>query len=265
MQDALFSSDSYVSPERTIGLLAKLFPSLYFYPHLLWILLSAGLRSRKKVYSGEAWARSSEDVVYRLEEVGCRFEVTGLEHIHALQGPCVLAANHMSTLETMVMASMIQPWCNSTFVIKRSLYNYPIFRHVLDARQPICVDRVNPRDDLKVLLEEGTKRLQAGTSVMVFPQSTRQNVFDPVQFNSIAVKLAKRAEVPVIPLALYSAAWSEGRLLADFGPILPHIPVRFHFGAPFTVSGSGKEEQRALTGFIHDTLVGWGVKTALES
>lgn len=249
-RSAFFSQEPYVSPVALPSFFARHFPSLYFYPRLLHILLRAGNQARIRGYTGADWAFDSEDVAAALEGAGCHLIVEGLEHFRALQGPCVFAANHMSTLETMVLPAMIQPWRDTTFIVKRNLYSYPFFKHILHARQPISVERKNPRDDLKLVLEEGTRKLNAGTSIIVFPQSTRYPTFDPARFNSIAVKLAKRAEVPVVPVALYSAAWSEGRLLSDFGPILPDIPVHFFFGKPISISGSGKEEQAAICEFI---------------
>lgn len=265
MENALFAECHYVSPEPSPVLFARTFPSLYFYPRLVTILAKSGFQARKGLCTGEAWARSSEDVVRALESVGCRLTVEGLAHYRALSGPCVFAGNHMSTLETMVLPSMIQPWKDVTFVIKRSLYKYPIFADILTARQPICVGRVNPRDDLKTVLEEGTRRLEAGISVIVFPQGTRQQEFDSTKFNSIAVKLAKRAGVPVVPVALSSAAWSEGRMFSDFGPVLPHIPVQFRFGKPMDIAGAGKEEQVALCAFIRGALEEWGVAGSAAS
>lgn len=256
-EPVFFPPSPYVSPERSISLLARLVPSLHFYPRLLHILIDAGIQAQKQHYSGKDWANSSEHVARCLEDVGCRFDVQGIEHVRDVDGPCVIAGNHMSTLETMVLPCMIQPWREVTFVIKRSLFKYPFFKAVLTARNPICVDRKSPRDDLKTVLEEGEKRLRSGTSIIIFPQSTRMLGFDPAKFNSIAVKLAKRAGVPIVPLALSSSAWSEGRLLHDFGSIHPERLIRFRFGAPFSVQDSGKPEQARLCEFISGTLDAW--------
>lgn len=257
--NAHFEQTPYISPVAKPSFFARHFPSLAFYPHLFHVLTRAGNQARVRSYTGADWAFDSEDVTAALEKSGCHFIVEGLEHFRALEGPCVFAANHMSTLETMVLPAMIQPWRETTFIIKRSLYKYPFFKHILNARKPISLDRTNPRDDLKVVLEEGTRKLAEGTAIIVFPQSTRHTIFNSAQFNSIAVKLAKRGGVPVVPVALYTAAWSEGRLLGDFGPIRPALPVHFHFGKPMYISGSGKDEQAAICEFITSHLMPYGV------
>lgn len=249
-----FNAEPYASPARVPSFFASHFPSLAFYPRLLTILIKAGLQAQKGEYTGDDWAMHSEDVTRALEDVGFHFIIEGTEHFRTLDTPCVFAANHMSTLETFVLPAIIQPWRDTTFVIKSSLYKYPFFKSILNKRRPIGVDRVNPRDDLKIILEEGCKRLEAGTSIIVFPQSTRYPDFDPVKFNTIAVKLAKRANVPVVPLALHTVGWSEGKLLSDFGPLYPRIPARFRFGPPLSISCTGKEEHAVVVDFIRSFL-----------
>ena len=73
---------------------------------------------------------------------------------------------------------------------------------------------------------------------------------DPSEFNTIGVKLAKRAGVPVVPIALKTDAWGNGKHLKDFGKIDPSKKVRFVFGRPLLVSEQGGEEHRAIIAFI---------------
>ena len=253
------------SPARTVTGIARVFPSLAFYSRMVAVYISAGQRAKKGLYSGKMWALDSYDAIQALERVGCRFIVEGMDNFKKFDGPCVFAANHMSTLETVCLPALIQPYKDATFVVKSSLYNYPIFHYILRSREAIAVARQNPREDLKVVLEKGGEALAKGRSVIVFPQSTRYAVFDPAHFNSIAIKLARKADVPVVPVALYTAAWSEGRIFSDFGFIHPEIPIRFRFGEALHVSGTGKTEHAATMQFIMDTLKEWGYGDAVRS
>jgi 1-acyl-sn-glycerol-3-phosphate acyltransferase len=170
----------------------------------------------------------------------------------------VIVANHMSTLETAVLPAIIQPILPVTFVVKQSLIDYPVFKHIMRARHPIAVTQTDPRHDLKTMLLEGTARLENGVSIVVFPEGRRSPVFDPARFNTIGVKLAHRAGVPIIPLALYTNAWALGRgRLNDFGRIHPNEKVRFAFGAPIKVNGRGVDENRILVDYITDHLEQW--------
>jgi 1-acyl-sn-glycerol-3-phosphate acyltransferase len=164
----------------------------------------------------------------------------------------------MSTLETFVLPSLIMPHgFDLTYVIKRSLVDYPVFGNVVKTRDPVVVDRVNPRDDLKVVMEEGARRIQQGRSLIIFPQHTRTVEFDQKQFNSIGIKLAKKTGATVIPVALLTWAWSAGSMIKDFGPIFPQRTIHFAFGEPFEVSGRGQDEQQRVVEFIQRHLDSW--------
>ena len=252
-----FLTDSYQTAEGAAAWPYSLLPSLFYYSRMLRIVMRSSRMARTNVYDEEAWAASSREIIAALEKVGVRFSIEGRDHLKQLSGPCVFVGNHMSTLETFVLPGLLVPFTHLTFVIKRSLMEYPVFRHVMATRDPVVVDRTNPREDFKVVMEEGAKRLSAGVSIVVFPQTTREDQFDPAHFNTIGVKLAKRAEVPVIPVALKTDAWSNGRFIKDFGPIRPQKTVHFAFGEPLTVTGNGQQQQAAVVDFIQTKLSQW--------
>jgi 1-acyl-sn-glycerol-3-phosphate acyltransferase len=160
----------------------------------------------------------------------------------------------------MVLPAIISQFKDSTFVVKQSLVDYPVFKHIMRSRDPITVGRTNPRDDLKAVFEGGEVRLKAGRSIVIFPQTTRTEVFQPSEFNTIGIKLAKRAGVPVVPIALKTDAWGNGRYLKDFGKIDPSKKVFFEFGKPLTIAGRGDEEHQQIIAFISGKLKEWGGK-----
>ncbi len=257
------AGDTYVTePHRRRSFLSKVFlsPQFMFYPQYFVIVLVNGLKAKRGVYGDGEWAESSLDVMRALENVGVRVEVTGMDNMRKFDGPAVFIANHMSTLETMVLPCLIQPVKSTTFIVKKSLLTMPVFGHVMRSRDPIVVGRVNPREDLKAVLEEGTERLRNGRSVIVFPQSTRTATFRPEEFNSLGVKLAARAGVPVVPVALKTDAWGIGRYIKEFGPIDNRKVVRFAFGAPMTVAGRGADEHEKVVAFIRGKLEEWAGK-----
>jgi 1-acyl-sn-glycerol-3-phosphate acyltransferase len=251
---------TYRSPVRTPSILARLFPSLYFYSQFLWIVRCAGATAKRSVYGYREWSQSSRDVLEALEAVGVRFEITGIERLLKLQTPFLTVGNHMSTLETAVLPCVIQPFHDVTFIVKQSLLEYPVFKYVMRSRDPVAVSQTNPREDLKTMLVEGSARLQRGVSLVVFPGGSRQAVFEPARFNTIGVKIAQRTGAPIVPLALDTRAWGIGKWIPDFGYIDPTRTVRIEFGEPLTVHGRGAEEHRACLDFIQSRLRQWGVE-----
>jgi 1-acyl-sn-glycerol-3-phosphate acyltransferase len=248
--------DPYQSPARHVGPVSRLLPSLTFYARTFAIVCQAAWHTRNG-YSMAQWAADSQTFMRRAEASGLRFLIENVTAFSALPGPCVVVANHMSTLETFCMPAILAPHRPIAFVLKRSLTVYPVFNRVVNAVEPIAVDRVNPREDFKIVMDEGQERLARGISVIVFPQTTRTPNLDRAAFNSIGVKLAKKAGVPILPLALKTDAWGTGRLLKDYGPIRPEIPAHFCFGKPIMVQGAGKSEHEEVMEFIQWKLAAW--------
>ncbi|MGJ3243104.1 MAG: lysophospholipid acyltransferase family protein [Opitutales bacterium] len=247
--------DRYATPEPRGR---ARFPGLGFYPRMARVVFRAARLARAGQYTDEAWIRSSFGMARALEQVGCRLTVEGVGHFRKLDPPCVFIGNHMSTLETFVLPWIIRQHRPVTFVVKESLVTYPVFKHVMKSRDPVVVSRRNAKEDFSTVMREGARRLEAGTSIVVFPQTTRTVRFDPQHFNSLGVKLARRAGAPVVPLALRSDAWgNSGTLVKDFGRIEPRHPVRFAFGEPLTVTGTGKAENQAIIQFIQQHLAAW--------
>jgi 1-acyl-sn-glycerol-3-phosphate acyltransferase len=252
-----FKSGSYRTKTVRASLFARLFPGIDFYLNLTRIVLRSSSQAKHGSYGNEEWATSSREVMQMLEDVGITFEITGIDNFSGLAGPCVFIGNHMSALETFVLPGIIEPFKDVTFVVKQSLIDYPVFRYVMRSRNPIVVGRTNPRDDLKAVLEGGAQILSGGRSLVIFPQTTRTPIFNPKEFNTIGIKLAKRADVPVVPVALKTDAWGNGKRLKDFGKINPSKKVYFSFGRPLMVKERGIEEHNAVLAFIEENLKQW--------
>ena len=254
---ALTIQNDYQSTPRTITWLVRKNPSAVFYAKILLIIYQAARLAKKGVYDSDHWVQSSLDTIKALESVGGHLDVQNLKSLQNLDPPCVIIGNHMSVLETFVLPCLIQPLLDVTFVVKDSLIAYPFFGNVLRSRNPIVVGRANAREDFRIVLEEGQNRLNAGISVIIFPQTTRSIHFDATAFNSLGVKLAKRAKVPIIPLALKTDAWGVGKWFKDAGKIRPNLPVHFSFGESLQVQGAGKEEHQFIVNFIANKMKQW--------
>lgn len=248
---------SYRSEPCRPSLITSTLPSLSFYPQFLGIVFGASEKARRGGYDDAAWAEDSMRVFRLLEKNGVEIEISGLENLEGMSGPCVFIGNHMSIMETVILPAMILPYTRVTYVVKESLLTYPVFKHIMQSRNPVAVTRTNPRQDLKTVMTEGGERLGAGISIIVFPQTTRSTTFDGAHFGSIGVKLAKKAGVPVIPVALKTDAWENGKISKDFGAIVPGKRVHFAFGEPMEIVGKGNDEHQKVIDFIEKKLQGW--------
>lgn len=231
-------------------------PSLRFYLSLAGIMYRAGRLVSTGNYSAERWVYDSFLVGDLMEKLGTPIIIEGIDELNR-EGPCVFESNHMSTLETFLLPCIIQPRKDVTFVVKKSLLTYPCLGSVLATRNPLAVSRVNPRDDLITVLEGGKKLLQEGKSIIIFTQGSRKKDVKEEDFNSLGVKLARKANVPIIPIALKTDAWGEGSIIKDMGWIKPHLPVHVRFGEALEIRGSGRDEHASIVRFIRENFDAW--------
>lgn len=259
----LAENDVYITPKEKKGKLV-LNPALYFFPRLLKIVIDSGRVAQNGKYGPVEWVQSSVDIMDAIERSGVRIEVTGMHNLHSFEGPAVFVSNHMSTLETVILPSVIQPVKEVTFVVKQELMKYPFFRDILGSRNPIVVGRSNPREDLVHVMDEGAKYIKEGRSIIIFPQRTRSSKFNAEQFNTLGVKLAKKSGCYVVPTALVTDAWGNGKIIKDFGKIDPGKKVFMSFGEPFKVESTGAKEHLLVLDFIKNKLTQWGRQDCIE-
>jgi 1-acyl-sn-glycerol-3-phosphate acyltransferase len=260
MHKGYFESFTYNTPQRkklNLWERFRLDNRLYFTIKYANIVLKSRREARKGIYGDKEWADSSIYIFRFIEKTGGEFHITGMENIARDNEPVVFIGNHMSTLETMVLPGLISPLRKVTFVVKESLVKHPLFGDVMRSRDPIVVGRTDPRKDFETVMAGGLELLRKGVSIIIFPQSTRSLEFKPEEFNSLGVKLAKKAGVKVVPLALKTDFWGNGKFIKELGPIDRYKPIYFKFGEPFPVSGTGKEENQKIIDYIQASLREW--------
>jgi 1-acyl-sn-glycerol-3-phosphate acyltransferase len=260
MRPDITAANEYHTPEDTPHLLADM---LTFNSRIIFtiLFLKTVFRSRslarKGLYDTGKWVETSHEIFTNVERCGGRIHITGMDHVRNSEGPVLLLSNHMSTLETMIFPGIIRPLKEVTFVVKDALVKHWAFRDVMKSRNPIVLSRENPREDFRIVMEQGAQKLSDNISIIIFPQSTRRIEFRPSEFNSLGTKLAAKAGVQVIPVAIKTDFWGFGKFSSYLGPIHRHKPVHIAFGEPMTVTGSGKEEQSRIVEFIQRHLSKW--------
>lgn len=258
--EQFFKNDSYDTPadtKRALLDILSLGSRWYFVSKYVEIILKARSHALKGTYDRQKWAESSFTTLKAVEACGGKVHIRGIDNIRSITEPVVFISNHMSTLETFLFPCIIAPLMEVTYVVKESLVTHPMFGPVMRSRDPIVVSRTNPREDLVTVMTQGKELLKKGTSLIIFPQSTRTVEFVPEQFNSLGIKLAKEAGVQAVPVAIKTNFWGNGRILKDVGPIYRNEDVHITFGKPFSISGTGKAEHRMVIDFITEHLKEW--------
>jgi len=210
-------------------------------------------------FNYENWAESCMNAIQFAEGLGAVVTMRGFAERAAHPGPVVYVSNHMSTFETVAYPTMLNSFGKIAIILKKSLADIPIVGPTARAVGCIPVTRKNAREDLVTVLEVGALRLREGHSVVIFPQGTRQAVFEARRFNSLGAKLAERAGVPLVAIAAQTDFMQTGKLIKDFGPIDPSRPVRFECSPLFRPELGAKKMHEQSVQFIASKLSEWGL------
>ena len=211
----------------------------------------------------ELWAKCCFKTVQKSEKFGIKVTADGWENRNGYKGPVVYLCNHMSTRETIMLPPVLLTYGPFNVFVKASLSRLPALKRAAAHMGLIPLGRRSPREDLMQVFNEGVARIREGSSVLIFPQGSREKVFSRRLYSSIGAKLAEKAGVPVIPIAVKTdcePTRPDGKgWLKDFGTVDPTKDIRLRCGPPIT--GSAKEMHQKVFDWIKAQLEEWGLPT----
>lgn len=155
-----------------------------------------------------------------------RFHVSGADALDAGRGPFLLVANHASHLDApTVLAALPRHLRHRTAVGAAEDYFYRDLLVGMLVSLGIGTFPFPRQGD--VGLERAAALVENGWNVLLFPEGTRSADGDIQRFRSGVGRLAAKAGVPVVPVAIIGtyAVWPRGRRLPRRGP------VEIRFGA----------------------------------
>ena len=176
---------------------------------------------------------------------GVSFEITGLHNIPKNQ-PLVVACNHQGDWETFYLLTMGLP---VSTVLKRELLYIPFFGWALAMLNPIAIDRKRKTNALKQLSQQGCERLNAGISVVIFPEGTRRPPGSLGPCTKGAAMLAHQAGVPILPIVQNS-----GRLSPPHKWIKHAGKVNVRIGQPISADVSTKQMHAQMVDWMTENL-----------
>ena len=209
------------------GLLAS-FLACVFGPFL-------SLNNRLKFFS--LWPKFANWFLY----VTCNIKLTVVGEEHIPNQPCVIVSNHQGQWETFSMQYLFHPLCT---LLKRELLYIPLWGWAMGLLRPIAINRSKPKQAILQTLDEGSKRLQEGMFVLLFPEGTRVEAGKVGNYARSSFELAKRNNVKVLPICHNSGdCWPAHKFIKRPGTI------KLFIGEPIEVVDSKKsaEEVRAWT------------------
>jgi len=127
-----------------------------------------------------------------------RFRIEGEPPADVNERAFVVVANHLSDADPFLLSFL--PW-DMRWIAKEELYRLPIIGNLMRYGGDIPIARKS-REGARIAMEEARRSLDAGISIMMFPEGTRSKDGKLLPFKDGAFRLAIEAGVPILPVAI---------------------------------------------------------------
>ncbi|MEV4657672.1 lysophospholipid acyltransferase family protein [Micromonospora sp. NPDC049301] len=165
--------------------------------------------------------------------LGWRPRVEGLEHVPR-HGGAILAGNHLSVADELFLACAtprhVTFWAKSEYFTGRGPGGW-LSRRIVSGMGAIRVERAGGRAALSAL-DAAVPVLRAGGLVAVYPEGTRSPDGRLYRGRTGMTRLARDAEVPIIPVGVLGTA----EVLPVDARLPRRHPVALRFGPPIPVA-----------------------------
>lgn len=155
-----------------------------------------------------------------------RWRVEGLEHLPPrASGGLILVMNHINWVDIIAVDTLLPFEYRLSWLAKSELFANPLARWFLNNMQTVSIQR-GKRDI--AALDMASRMISGGAVMLIFPEGhrSRTGVLQPGRGG--AVRLAMRAGVPVVPLAILG---TQHRLRGT----LLRKEVVLRIGQPYTI------------------------------
>jgi len=143
----------------------------------------------------EVWARGM------LAVMGIQVRVKG----HPAPGPVLMAANHISWLDILVMHAA----CHCRFVAKSEIRAWPVVGVLTTGGGSLYIERSSNRDAMRVV-HQMADALRQGQVLAVFPEGGTGDGVNLLPFHANLLQAAISADAPIQPIALQFLEASSG-------------------------------------------------------
>jgi|TARA_B110000263_G_scaffold238127_1_gene239065 1-acyl-sn-glycerol-3-phosphate acyltransferase len=133
---------------------------------------------------------------------GINLKVSGVDKIDTSQSYVVIS-NHPSTLD--IFSHITALPVSIRFLTKTELFRIPLLSRVLKILGLPRIDRKKTRTNLPKINDSIQKVIDNNNSIMIFPEGTRSNQKALLPFKKGAAHIAKKFNLPIIPVVTHNA------------------------------------------------------------
>lgn len=181
----------------------------------IWTIISGFISATISIFSdkkafciGVAWATLLRWIM------PMPLKVSGRENIKK-NTSYVVMCNHQSGID--ILAVYCGIGLNFRWILKKELRKVPIIGWACDMGKHIFIDRTSARAAYRSL-QKAKQILTDGTSVVIFPEGTRNYSNELTRFKSGGFKLANQLGLPILPVTILDTHKVMGRSFVSLRP-----------------------------------------------
>ncbi|MBI5560002.1 MAG: 1-acyl-sn-glycerol-3-phosphate acyltransferase, partial [Deltaproteobacteria bacterium] len=169
---------------------------------------------------------------------GVRVEIKGIENIPP--SPVTFVSNHKGAFDIPVLQASLP--LQFRWVATRGLFNIPLVGWAMRLAGYIAIDRTDAGEAVKSI-GKAAERIKRGTSVLVFPEGTRNEGERLLPFKRGVFLLSVRSGAPVVPVAIKGTEKVMKRGSLSINP----ATVRVSIGRPIKAGSADERELMSVT------------------
>lgn len=182
-----------------------------------------------------------------LKVTGADITVIGEEHVP--DGPVLFIGNHRSYFDILLTYSRCRRLTG--YVAKKEMLRYPLLRSWMKRLYCLFLDRENPREGLKTILE-AIEYVKRGVSICIFPEGTRNEgeELSILPFHSGSFKIAEKSGCPIVPISMNNTA----EIFENHFPRIKKTHVIIEYGQPIYMDQMEKEQKKNIAQYCQDLI-----------
>lgn len=172
--------------------------------------------------------------------------VEGLENIP--DEPVVFMGNHQSYIDIYVTVTTLSR--RLILIGKKEILKIPIIGKLGREMNVLFLDRENPREGLKTILEAIRLIKEERFDVLIYPEGTRSKSREIGEFHKGSFKIPQKSKAPIIPMVVNDAY----KVFEDTYRVTPGVDVHLKFLPPIYMDQLTEDEVKNIDQVLKDRI-----------
>ncbi|QDW73008.1 1-acyl-sn-glycerol-3-phosphate acyltransferase [Lachnospiraceae bacterium KGMB03038] len=182
-----------------------------------------------------------------LTAAGTKITVIGEENVP--DEPVLFIGNHRSYFDILLTYSRCRRLTG--YIAKKEMLRYPLLRDWMKRLYCLFLDRENPKEGLKTILQ-AIDYIKQGISICIFPEGTRNTgeELSLLPFHSGSFKIAEKTGCAIIPISMNNTI----SIFESHLPFVRKTHVILEYGKPIYPNELDKETRKKLASYCQNII-----------